>query len=207
MAGVREKKKARTREAILRSAAYLFSEKGYAGTTIEEVAERAVVGVGTVYNYFGSKSRLLVAVMVRDTENLLRQGEAILTQPGPDPEEAVTRLLGLYAEHFWVTYGREVLREVPAIAFADPESLGREMLGLDFRLVAQISDLLTRLQQSGAVDESLPVAEASLIVYTSLLPLLLMYFDCDEMSPESMRDTIRSNVSLIFRNWRRPVAP
>src|SRR5258708_12188397 len=59
---VQVKKKA-VRQAILDSAHDLFSEHGYHATTLQEIAERAGVGVSSLYSYFPSKIHLLYAVV------------------------------------------------------------------------------------------------------------------------------------------------
>lgn len=50
------------RHAILRVAAKLFAKHGYAGTDVQEVADRAGVGKGTVYRYFDDKKGLFLSV-------------------------------------------------------------------------------------------------------------------------------------------------
>jgi AcrR family transcriptional regulator len=47
------------REAILEAALALFVERGFHGTAVPEVAERAGVGAGTIYRYFASKEALV----------------------------------------------------------------------------------------------------------------------------------------------------
>lgn len=47
------------REAILQAALELFVERGFHGTAVPEVAERAGVGAGTIYRYFASKEALV----------------------------------------------------------------------------------------------------------------------------------------------------
>lgn len=47
---------------ILRAAAQVFAEQGYQTATIDSIAERAGIGKGTVYQYFGSKQDLFFAV-------------------------------------------------------------------------------------------------------------------------------------------------
>ncbi|MCE9597065.1 MAG: TetR family transcriptional regulator [Spirochaetia bacterium] len=47
---------ANRKEAILTAALTLFSQKGYDGTPVPEIAEAAEVGVGTIYRYFGDKA-------------------------------------------------------------------------------------------------------------------------------------------------------
>ncbi len=59
--GRRERKKLATRRKIFRAAVELFTEKGFDATTVEEIAERADVGKGTVFNYFPQKTAFLIA--------------------------------------------------------------------------------------------------------------------------------------------------
>src|SRR5215831_2739828 len=50
------------REAILTAALELFVERGFYGTAVPEIAERAGVGAGTIYRYFESKEALVNAI-------------------------------------------------------------------------------------------------------------------------------------------------
>jgi AcrR family transcriptional regulator len=55
---------ARTEE-ILDAARQVFSERGFARATLDEIAEVAEYGKGTIYNYFNSKEDLFVGVILR----------------------------------------------------------------------------------------------------------------------------------------------
>lgn len=57
--GLRERKKQRTRETILRVAAELFTERGFNGTTIRDIADAAEVSPRTVSAYFPVKEELV----------------------------------------------------------------------------------------------------------------------------------------------------
>lgn len=59
--GRRERKKLETGRRIYRAAMELFREKGFDATTIDEIARKADVAKGTVFNYFPQKSAFLTA--------------------------------------------------------------------------------------------------------------------------------------------------
>lgn len=60
---VREEQAARTRSRILDAAAELFLERGYARTTMKDIAAQADVARDTVHAIFGSKARVLTALI------------------------------------------------------------------------------------------------------------------------------------------------
>ena len=60
----RDRERFARRQAILGAALAVFAEKGYEGATLDEVAERAEFGKGTLYNYFPSgKEEILFALL------------------------------------------------------------------------------------------------------------------------------------------------
>jgi AcrR family transcriptional regulator len=58
-----ERRKARTRAAIVNAASKLFHQRGYEETSIQQIAELADAGVGTLYGYFNSKEDILKEVL------------------------------------------------------------------------------------------------------------------------------------------------
>ncbi|HWR35015.1 MAG TPA: TetR family transcriptional regulator [Clostridia bacterium] len=59
LGGRRERRRAETRDRLFREAIQLFSERGFNGTTVEDITEAADVGKGTFFNYFPSKEHIL----------------------------------------------------------------------------------------------------------------------------------------------------
>lgn len=76
----------RTREMLIQAASVVMSEKGVDAATMLEIAERADMGAGTVYNYFKSKEDLAIAVLEEKMHGLaVRIEEA--TQSFEDPAQ------------------------------------------------------------------------------------------------------------------------
>jgi AcrR family transcriptional regulator len=65
----RKKRAAARRNQILDAAAEVFAEKGFARATTKEIAERADVSEGTIYNYFQAKDDLLIDIVGRLAES------------------------------------------------------------------------------------------------------------------------------------------
>jgi AcrR family transcriptional regulator len=82
---------------LVEAACAVFAEKGYASTRVAEIAERAGVGKGTVYEYFSSKEELLFAVFESiNTDISSRMNDALAA--GGSAEEQLHNVLRLGAE-------------------------------------------------------------------------------------------------------------
>ena len=62
----------RTREALLRAATDLFSERGFDRTTIRDIGERAGVDPALIARYFGSKTRLYLTALEEERGDVVR---------------------------------------------------------------------------------------------------------------------------------------
>jgi len=108
----------RTRARILRAARTLLLGRGSTEFTIEAVARRARVTRVTVYQRFGSRSKLLEALF----DDLARQGgmwDLADAFRQPDPEAALARFVTTFAR-FWTAH-RPIHRRLLALAALDPE--------------------------------------------------------------------------------------
>ncbi len=90
-----------TRRHILEAAVALIADRGFAATSVDEIAEAAGVAKGSVYYNFGSKTELftdiLTAGITRLTEGLRA---ALAREPGrPAVEALVTELLRQIRDH------------------------------------------------------------------------------------------------------------
>jgi AcrR family transcriptional regulator len=88
---LRDRKKARTRQAIIDAATDLFATRGYEETTIADIAAAADIGTRTFFSYFASKEEVLFPesdARVRAAVDAIRTRE-----PGDGPAEVLLRAL------------------------------------------------------------------------------------------------------------------
>jgi len=71
------------RDKILDAAMAMLLEKGFARTTMSDVAKAAGIGRGTVYWHFPSKDELFLAVVQRETDKVTSELEPLLAMPMP----------------------------------------------------------------------------------------------------------------------------
>jgi AcrR family transcriptional regulator len=107
-----------TVDAILEAAAHILVSSGYEGTTTKEVAERAGVSIGSLYQYFPSKEALVAALAERTTQQVLNAVIDKMIGPPEGSLEEVTRatvelLVGLHAAS--PKLQRVLLEQVPRI--------------------------------------------------------------------------------------------
>jgi AcrR family transcriptional regulator len=77
-AGSRAEAKARTHEALLDAGLAVFADRGYGAASVEEIARRAGVSVGSVYAHFTSKENLFLALLERRADRETAAAQAAL---------------------------------------------------------------------------------------------------------------------------------
>lgn len=206
MTGLRQKQKERRRRAILDAAARLLVAQGYEETTIEEIAEQAEVGVGTVYNYFHSKAELLMALFYQGEDELLEQGEAIVRNPPPDPAEAVAGLLCRHFQGLAGRYDKALFREFLAMTFTRDFGYGGVMATLAGRLAAQVKELLEQLQGRGQLAPEVRTDEAAGVLYSLFIGHLRGFAFIPELTLDAGRRTLGRSVALVFSGLTAPLS-
>lgn len=80
---------------ILQVAERLFAEKGFDGTSVRAIAKAAKINIAMVSYYFGSKDKMLEALVLFRTDDLALQIENLSKEP-LSPLEKIGRLVDLY---------------------------------------------------------------------------------------------------------------
>ena len=130
-------KPSNTREKILAAALEVFSAKGFHGTTVDEVAERAELGKGTVYRHFHSKKGLfseLIRLKVNELENTV--SGAI------DPQADVLEIIETYLRIYFAFFDRN--RDLYRILIQEQSDFGAEVKALYIGNILKRVPLLKR---------------------------------------------------------------
>lgn len=97
---LRERLKEATNEAILQAAEGVFVEKGLDTAKMDEIATRAGVSVGTLYNHFQDRNALIDSLAIeRRSEALSRLDIALEETEGKPFAEQVTAFVQAYCDH------------------------------------------------------------------------------------------------------------
>jgi AcrR family transcriptional regulator len=88
----RAEAKARTRRLLLDAAARTFAAKGYAGASVEQIAEEAGFSIGALYSNFSGKEELFLALMTDRARDRVGDTAQVLEQDYPTPAAAWTAL-------------------------------------------------------------------------------------------------------------------
>ena len=89
--GLRERKKVRTREAIIDAALELFEHQGFEATTVEDIAAAADISPRTFFRYFYTKLDVVMARNVDDGEDI--EGLLAALPPDAGPIEALHQVM------------------------------------------------------------------------------------------------------------------
>lgn len=132
---------ARNREKVLTAAAAVFTEQGLGGS-LEEVARRAGVGIGTVYSHFPNRDSLIDALLPARVAALDELATA--SDAEPDPWRAFTGFVSQLLDR--MTADRGLLE-----AITGDHPAAEHLVEACHRGMAQLSRLLERARAAGVL--------------------------------------------------------
>ncbi|MDF1595259.1 MAG: TetR/AcrR family transcriptional regulator [Acidimicrobiia bacterium] len=192
---LRQAKKEKTSKAILEAASARFATDGIEAARMDDIAADAEVAVGTLYNYFGSKQSLLIALFEAEVREMLAAGRAAVSHD-VDPVEAVRHLFAAYLDIMLAT-DRNLLREVLRFSLWGGEAI-QELARLDEELMTQLAGVLSVHQESGRLDSSLAVEDAVFVLYSVLIAELIIYLSLEGVAPGAVHANVGRRVRLVF---------
>jgi AcrR family transcriptional regulator len=194
MSSLRERKRVRTRQALIDAAAELFERRGYDGTTIADIAAAADVSTRTFFSYFASKEDVLFP----DADARVKAALTAIDErrPGERPTEILLRALGELGDA-----GDDLVGPMAALRLrfvrSVPSVRGR---GLQRQLDAQ-TKIAARLH-AAFPDELDEVESAALVgAFVGAIGGALEVLLRDEDDPDVVRERLRRATAAALRPW------
>jgi AcrR family transcriptional regulator len=199
-----QRRKAARPAEILAAALDLFAEKGFAGTRMDEVAERAGVTKGTVYLYFKTKDELFKA-MVR--AELLPNIERLEAAAEADVPAAVLieRLIDMWATH--VVPSRAAL--FPKLMIAEAGNFPDLAQFYLNEVLRRGLKLLRAVLRRGIEGGEFRPFDVDNVTYCVMAPLLLAVlwrhtFEPHDDRPLDVAALARAHIDVLFHGLRPP---
>ncbi len=183
----------RTRKRLLSAAMREFTEKGFGGARIDNIAARAGLNKRLLYHYFGDKNALYLAVL-ETTYVEIRTAELGLNLENDDPIEAVRKLVHFTWDYFLKHPEFLSLLATENLLRAKHLKKSKVIFGLHTPLISLISAIIKRGTAAGAFRKGLdPVALYITIAslgwfYLSNRYTLSTIFDRDVMDKTELKD-------------------
>jgi AcrR family transcriptional regulator len=133
-----------TRGSILRAALGLFSEFGFHGTSVRQIAAAVGINPATLYAHYPSKEHVLAELVFLGHRELYLRLTGALEQAGPS---AAGQLAALVSEHALIHCDYPLLA---VVANTELHALSAELAGPALEMRARCSDLLLTVLTDGA---------------------------------------------------------
>lgn len=146
----------RNRERVLEVAMKVFSSEGLA-VPIDEIADRAGVGIGTVYRHFPTKEALFEAVIVSFKQRLIEKAAELLERDEPDT--AFYNFLALMLRES--TVNRVIIAAIAGSAV----NTHRPLTGISLDFQNALEKLLKHAQEARSVREDIRVTDVTAILF------------------------------------------
>jgi AcrR family transcriptional regulator len=159
-------RRARSRSALLESAARGLSRHGYGNLVLEQVASEAGYTRGALYHQFKDKEDLALAVIEWVNENWLRE----VGEPARQHADPVAELIALARGHA-VFCRRDIARVVMALRVefsGQDHPVGREIEKISQAGMKRVARLIAAGRRMGSVPEGPPVRAVALAFFGAL---------------------------------------
>ena len=191
--GGAQSKSERTRRQILDAAARVLNERGYAGTTVADIAKVVGIKAGSIYYHFDSKDDLVERVMGHSMEEVHdRVRDAVdALGGGVDPVERIRAAIGAHLDCLLDlgSYAPATLRLIGEI----PDNVRRRQFGVQSEYGRYWAELLDAAQAAGAIRADVDPGAVRM--------LLLSAMNWVYEWPPTLRgdvDRLRATVQVVF---------
>lgn len=199
---LRQRQQALGRDAILNAASALFIEQGYRKTTMQAIADRAGVGVATVFRHFKNKAGILAAISQRDMERVLASCQKILKSQPADPVQGTLEILHAFLQildmpdsgfrwqsDLWVPVQTGHPEADAVVSWADRE------------VQVMLKKLLQPFKRRGVFDKTVDLDDMVAIIFSVFNQHFLTFATTPTVTKEKMISDIERRIPLLFKAW------
>ena len=192
--GLRERKKARQRQEILKAAMKLFRKHGYENTRVDDIVQALEISQPTFFRYFPSKDAVLREVGRRA---FARQAEILKSELSMESTTA-ERLRRFYESLAEVTeVGRPLWQAVILAGSMDPVR-SPELRGPEEATVSLLREILAEGQKRGEVTTAFPVVHLAEFM-EGLFNTVVRQWAVDMTGPHKLSERARNAVEFFLR--------
>lgn len=200
---LRERNKEKKRAAVYRAVRELLLAVGYDKMTMEAIAEKAEVGVATVYKYFGTKDRLVMELLRRDLEEMMKSVNAVLVNPPGDLADAVVALLEPPLGLQLVRHDRNLVMHSMVETWDIKGDIQNSLVSwAKQQLSDAIEKLLRHFRKRGQFSRNINLRKAAMIIYSIFDYNYFGFARGDIATLEDMAALTREQVRMLFDDWR-----
>ena len=191
----REKNKERTRRAILAAARSCFTASGVGATTMDQIAERADVARGTLFNYFPAKADIVAELIAENNEAF----QALIEEANAAERRVADRLQRIFVG----SAGRLEANAALSRRLLDPAEQGWAVAAggdrWSARLVGGFTAALTTAEDRGDVRSDVPAQDLGEMLL-GLYSGIVLLWRLDEAYPLSakLEQAARVAVELVM---------
>ncbi|NRA88515.1 MAG: TetR/AcrR family transcriptional regulator [Rhizobiales bacterium] len=194
-----DKKRAKTRKAVIKAATYLFNKYGYEETSMENIASRAEIAAGTLYNYYSSKSILLIAIFGDMTQKIINKLPA--RNDGPVTEKKaladLTEILQLVTLKT-ALFSKSIMRQVLAQLFILNIEDTAKLVAMDMQIVAILLPILTDMRKANLLTKDTDLETAAILLFGSAMVQYQAFISIEEMSAIMLNEAIAAQAQIIL---------
>lgn len=144
--GLRSRKKAKRRDEIIAVARTLFAQQGVDATTMADIAAAAGISAPTVFNYFGSKDGVLIALIADGTSDARESDRHQHWREGADLGSLIVELFLRVSSRTLDIADKRVWRYAEAAAIRHPETeLALQYQSVSEALIQVVAEFLSQL--------------------------------------------------------------
>lgn len=175
--GRREEQKAERRRTIFEAAVGLFRAKGYAATTVEEIAAAADIAKGTFFNYFPTKQAVLLHLNELQVARLRAAVAAAPELHRLSAREQVRTIFSALAAG--IEGQREMVRVVAAETLLSPPALGEMQRLVNRDLDGMLAECVAAGQASGELRPDVPAEELAQLLRGIYFVTIVNWLDAE----------------------------